>query len=89
MRCTIEFSQPYQRFQVRNGFQNLNLPTAATISVRNSPRWDTVGTDAPSSLDTIDAVRVDGFTDWIQVAAFVQSLPPASFDRIARISWSV
>jgi hypothetical protein len=87
MNIILQFSNPYQRFQVQNAFNNvLDLPDGAVVTVRNEARDTELMVDIDAKLDTIDAIKVSGFDNKVDVAAFISSIPNAAFPRISRIT---
>ena len=87
MNVTIEFSQPYQRFQVQNAFNNvLVLPANALVEVRNQSRYTELMNDIDAKLDVVEIVRVTGFADKVELAQFINSIPNATFGRISRMT---
>lgn len=86
MNIVIEFTQPFQRFQLQNAFNNvLDLPANAVVMLRNEPRDTELMVDIDAKLDVIEYVKVSGFDNKVDVAAFISSIPGAAFPRIARI----
>ncbi len=85
MNIVIYFSQPYQRFQLQNAFNNLDLPDGALVEVRNESRNTELMVDIDAKLDVIDAVKVSNFQNKVDVAAFITSIPNPAFARISRI----
>ena len=87
MNVTLQFSQPYQRFQVQNAFNNtLVLPDSAVVMLRNESRDTELMVDIDAKLDTIVAIKVTGFISRVDVSAFIASIPNAAFGRISRIT---
>jgi hypothetical protein len=87
MNIIIEFSNPYQRFQVQNAMNNiLVLPDAAVVEVRNESRYTELMLNVDASLDLIDCIKVSNFTDRVEVAQFINSIPNAAFTRISRLT---
>lgn len=87
MNIIIEFSQPYQRFQVQSALSNvLDIPDNALVEIRNESRYTELMLDIDGKLDTIDCIKVSGFDNKVDVAQFINSIPNAAFGRISRIT---
>lgn len=87
MIITLQFNQPYQRFQVQNAFNNvLVLPVDAVVTVRNEARDTELMLDVDASLDLIETIKISDFDNRVDVAAFIASIPAAAFARISRIT---
>lgn len=87
MNIMMQFSQPYQRFQVQAAFNNtLVLPAGALVTLRNESRDTELMVDVDAKLDVIVAIKVSGFDNRVDVAQFINSIPNAAFPRISRIT---
>lgn len=87
MNIVMQFSQPFQRFQVQNAMNNiLVLPAGAVVTVRNEARDTELMVDVDASLDLIETIKITGFDNRTDVAAFINSIPGVAFTRISRIT---
>lgn len=87
MNITLQFDQPYQRFQVQNAFNNvLDLPVDSVVTLRNESRDTELMLDVDAKLDLIPTIKISGFTTRGEIAAFFNSIPNAAFGRISRIT---
>lgn len=86
MNIAIEFSNPYTRAQVKTGLGNLTLPTDATVAIRTSPREGGLNDVVDADTDSIEVLKITNFTNFLEIAEFVNSMPGGAFARISRIS---
>lgn len=87
MNVTIQFSRPYQRFQLQNTVSSiLVLPASSVVTVRNESRDTELMVNVDAKLDTIDAMKISGFNNRTDLAAFIQSIPNDVFTRISRMT---